>query len=181
MEFNKYKESGDYHHRLYEEGKDPYALHADRVAKWIDEGRTLDVGAGDGLITSLIPGAVGIDDNECAVKLAKEHGVDVRLLSVYDLSKRVFRRFNNILLADVIEHLEFPEKAIRACRNVMEDDGCLYVTTPPAIGNGKLHDSYHYREYTAEELKHFIEQFGFRLTGDIETANVRIYAKFRKL
>lgn len=181
MEFNKYKEFGAYHHRLYAEGKDPYVAHANRVAKWITPGRTLDVGAGDGLITSLIPLAIGIDDNKEAVALAKAHGIDVKLISIYNLRCPYLNYFDNVFLGDVIEHLEFPDKAIKVCKNVLKGSGHLYVSTIPAIGNGILHDMRHFREYNPDELKRLIEPIGFRITEPITIANDRMYAKFRKL
>lgn len=75
MGFDKYKERGGgaYHWIEYEQ-KTVYGMHARKVKKWVNNGKTLDVGAGDGLITSLL-NCEGIDNNKIAVKLAKNKGV----------------------------------------------------------------------------------------------------------
>jgi 2-polyprenyl-3-methyl-5-hydroxy-6-metoxy-1,4-benzoquinol methylase len=181
MEFNKYKELGDYHWSEYK-AKTIYGQHADKVAQWVGDGKNLlDIGAGDGLITSLLPGAIGIDDNEVAVSLAKEHGVNVYLMDAYHLSQFDITMFDKVLMADVIEHFEFPEKILESVYNLLKPEGLLFITTPPKKDNGELHDKYHYKEYSPEELKEFVEKFGFKLISQIEQKFVRIYAKFQKV
>lgn len=181
MEFDKYKIHGDYHWKIYKDKSDVYANHADKVAKWVGGGITLDVGAGDGLITSLIPKAIGIDDNEIAVSLATGHGVNVKLISIYDIGAIYYSYFDNVLMADTIEHFEYPDKAIKKALLALKPNGTLYITTPPAISNGTLHDKYHYREYTPKQLIDFIEPFGFKLAEPIEIKYHRIYAKFNRI
>lgn len=61
-------------------------------------------------------------------------------------------------MGDVIEHLEKPEKVLAEVKQVLSMDGSLYVVTPPK--QPQLGE-YHYREYTPEELKDFIEAQGF--------------------
>ncbi|MBN2661599.1 MAG: methyltransferase domain-containing protein [Tannerellaceae bacterium] len=193
MEFNKYKEQGDYHWKIYSAGTDPYVKHVDRVVSWIGPGRTIDIGAGDGLITSKIiasgdktvpndiPKCIGIDDNQIAVNLAKQHGIEVKLISIYNIRCPYLSYFDNAFMGDVIEHLAYPDKALLRVKAILKMGGHLYITTPPAYSNGQLHDNYHYKEYTAEKLHKFVEQFGFKLVEPIQTANVRMYAKFKKV
>lgn len=181
MEFNKYKEQGAYHWRIWQEGKDPYVAHVRKVISWIGPGKTIDIGAGDGLITSMIPGAIGIDDNAYAVKLAKEHNVDVRQLDIYAIRCPYLDYFDNAFMGDVIEHLEHPEKAMLRIKAILKTGGFLYIATPPALANGNLRDKYHYKEYSPLQLERFIEQFTFKLVEPITIANVRMYAKFKKL
>ena len=181
MEFNKYKELGDYHHKEFKQNT-IYGQHARKVVKWIPEGKTLDIGAGDGLITSLIPGAMGIDDNALAVELAQKHGVSVILESAYDLFHPVNAEiFDNVLMADVIEHLEFPDKVMNRINKIIKSGGLLFITTPPKRNDGILHDKYHYKEYSKEELKEYVESFGYKLLEPIEEKFVRLYAKFQKI
>lgn len=181
MEFNKYKEFGDYHWRIYAEGKDPYVAHVNKVISWIGTGKTIDIGAGDGLITSKIPQCMGIDDNAYAVDLAKKHGVDVKQIDIYTIRCPYLGYFDNAFMGDVIEHLEFPDRAITRVKNILRLNGLLYIATPPAMDSGQLRDKYHYREYTPDKLQRFIEQFGFKLVEPITIANVRMYAKFQKI
>lgn len=179
MEFNKYKERGAYHWKEYEQQTE-YGKHANIVKEWLKgETNILDIGAGDGLITHLIK-AVGIDDNEVAVKLAVEKGVKVNLGTAYSIPFWG-KKFNAVYLGDVIEHLEHPDCALREISRVLINGGHLYVVTPPALPSGKLQDKYHYREYTPEELQGYIISQGFVLVDPIKTVGHRMYAKFRKL
>lgn len=178
MEFNKYKERGAYHWDEYK-NQTIYGKHADRVKGWVRDGKTLDIGAGDGLITSLI-GAEGIDDNETAIKLAKEKGVNVKFGSAYNLSDFEDESFDNVLMADVIEHLEFPEKCLKEIKRVLKKGGLLYITTPPAKSDGTLHDTkYHYREYTLEQLTNLLNSHFFVLEGKSFTENQRMYVVYK--
>lgn len=180
MEFDKYKQRGAYHWDEYNQ-KTVYGQHADKTTNWISrEGKILDIGAGDGLITYLI-NAEGIDDNEIAVKLAKEKGVNVNLGDAYKLNYND-DSFDSILMGDVIEHLEHPDIAINEVKRVLKPNGFFYIVTPPAKKEG-LWDKYHYREYTPEELIKYLELFQFEVVDEIEVVMkfVRMYGKFKNI
>ena len=173
--FDKYEKRGDYHWRQYQRGGS-YTNHVDKVVAWVRPGRTLDVGAGDGLITFLL-GVHGIDDNECAVRLAKQKGVQVELATAYDLHK--YTGYENVVMLDVIEHLECPEKVLREIKPVLVGGGFLYITTPLALESGKFR-KYHYQEWSEAGLVDFMEGNGFTCLS-IETVAkyTRIYGVFR--
>lgn len=175
--FDKYEYMGAYHWACYK-NQDIYGQHANFVKEWVRKGHTLDIGAGDGLITSLIK-AIGIDDNRIAVKLAQEKGVNVNLGSAYKLEFKD-KVFDNVFMGDVIEHLEFPEKSLTEVSRVLKDDGIFYVCTPPKRKDGKLWDKYHYQEWTINSLKKFMEKNGFKTVGNQYIKYVRIYVKFKK-
>lgn len=180
MEFNKYKEYGAYHWKEYKQ-KTAYGKHVDFLLTWIGSGKTLDIGAGDGLITHLINGE-GIDDNKIAIGLANEKGANVKLGDAYNLVGFDDNSFDNVLMADVIEHLEFPDIAINEVKRVLKPSGNFYVITPPAK-NGGLWDKYHYREYTPTNLVDYMNKHQFELINDIIIRNefVRMYGIFKNL
>jgi SAM-dependent methyltransferase len=178
IEFLKYKIYGNYHWREYEQ-QTQYGRHADFVKKWVDTpGSILDVGAGDGLITFLLE-AKGVDSCETGVQYAQDANVDVILGSVYELPYEE-NSFDNIYFGDVIEHLEYPNKAMKEIKRVLRNNGWLYLVTPPKQINNILQDEYHFKEYTPDELKSYIESFDFKLDSSIITKNeyVRQYGKF---
>lgn len=179
MDFNKYRDNGDYHWRDYEKGT-TYTKHVNKLISWVRKGKTLDIGAGDGLITHKL-GAFGIENDYYALEIVKTKKVNVVYGDAYNLDKKV--KYDNVLLLDVIEHIEYPEKVINEIKEVLNYDGLLYVVTPPAREDGKLQDKYHYREYTPNELKIQIEKLGFKLVNDIEVVNnfKRMYAVFKKI
>lgn len=177
MKFNKYKEWGDYHWREYA-NKTLYGQHADFVKSWIEEKDILDIGCGDGLITSLI-GAIGIDDDSDGLALARNHKVNVNYGSAYEIPIKL-HKFEAVFLGDVIEHLEFPQKALKDIQRVLSPKGLLYIATPPATDDRKLQDPYHYREYTPQELEDELKKGGFDLVEPITINFKRMYGKFRK-
>lgn len=174
-EFLKYKERGDYHWEEYD-NQTIYGRYADVVKDWIKEDDILDIGSGDGLITYLIKG-VGIDDNDIAVKLAREHGVKVSFGSAYDIPYED-NSFEAVFMGDVLEHLETPDLAIKEVKRVLKKGGRFYVTTPPAREDRILQDIYHYREYTKNELVNYLKDF--KLLEPIKTEYGRMFAKFQK-
>jgi 2-polyprenyl-3-methyl-5-hydroxy-6-metoxy-1,4-benzoquinol methylase len=166
-EFNKYQIRGAYHWDEYTQDT-VYKKHADYVKSWAKGKNILDVGAGDGLITSLLK-AEGIDSNELAVKLAKERGAKVKLGSAYKLSGK----YDAVYLGDTLEHLEFPEECLKQIKKVLK--GTLYITIPPKGNKCK----YDYHEWNAEELTELVEEQGFKKDGRFKIANSRLYAKFK--
>lgn len=171
MRFTKYEKFGAYHWKQYDQNT-KYRAHADRVKEWVTEKSVLDVGAGDGKITHLL-GIRGIDNEPEAVRLAQEKGADVVLGDAYHLTGE----YEAVLMCDVLEHMEFPDKALQEARRVAE---FLYIVTPPKRADGRLTDKFHYQEWTPEELKELVEKEGFRLEGEIIVGHKCMYAKFKR-
>jgi SAM-dependent methyltransferase len=95
-----------------------YWDYRDRAAlSFVGDGPVLDVGCGDG-ITTKKAGAIGLD---------LDRG-DVRG-SVYSLPFRS-DTFGTVLLMEVIEHLETPEKAFGEIKRVLKPGGKLIVVFP---------------------------------------------------
>jgi 2-polyprenyl-3-methyl-5-hydroxy-6-metoxy-1,4-benzoquinol methylase len=176
IEFDKYERFGAYHWKEFYEPSEPcYRAHAIHVLNWVGSrhGKILDVGCGDGLIAFLL-GAKGIDNHELAVSMAQERGVDARVYDVYDLAE-LGEEYDSVYLGDTIEHLEYPEKAMRAIQAVTNE---VFIATPPAREDGVLHDPYHYREYTPDQLKDFMVSLGWMHLNNFKIENYRIYGHF---
>jgi SAM-dependent methyltransferase len=163
VKFTKYAKHGDYHWRQYASPRHKYRRHADRIALWIHEARVLDVGAGDGLITSLIPGAIGIDNEPDGVRLARAHGVRVLLGDACALPFGD-RSFDAVAMIDVLEHYPDPAPALHEARRVAP---VLYIATPPQKADGSLHDRFHYREWTPDGLTDLLSAHGYGLDGAV--------------
>ena len=174
--FNKYAKFGSYHWSEYKNKDSIYSKHADEVKSWIRPGKTLDIGAGDGLITSLIR-AIGIDDNALACKLAEKHGVIVEYGSAYEVPFKD-ESFDNVFMGDVIEHLERPEESLKEVRRVLKKDGLFYVTTTPK--EESIGDPHHFQEWTLPDFKNFLKFNGFKVVGKPYIKNVRMYVVCKK-
>ncbi|MCX6702772.1 MAG: class I SAM-dependent methyltransferase [Candidatus Wolfebacteria bacterium] len=175
MKFTKYHKFGAYHWKQYADNT-KYTRHADRVKEWIKEKNILDIGAGDGRITSFL-GAQGIDNEPEAVRLAREKGVDVVLGDGYHLPFKD-GEFEAVFMGDVLEHFEFPREVLQEARRVLKS--YLYLATPE---KGTNNDKFHYQEWTPRELKELVENEGFILEGEILAVpkDKRIYGKFKKV
>lgn len=171
MRFTKYEDRGAYHWKDYLRGT-KYKKHADRIKKWVTEKKVLDVGAGDGLITFLV-GATGIDNEPKAIELAQALGIDVQQGDAYSLPYKD-DEFEAVLMADVLEHFDEPEKALAEARRVAP---VLYITTPE---RGMVNDKFHVREWLRGELPIFMEENGYTLDGEVLVVpeEKNMYARF---
>jgi len=168
MQFDKYEKYGAYHWADYNR-ESIYKKHADYVKDWVKGNRILDIGAGDGLITSLLK-AEGIDDNKKSVELAKEKKANVKLGSAYNLNGK----YDSVFLGDTLEHLEFPEKCLKEIKKV---SGHLYISIP----SGKQKCKYDYNAWNAKELTELVENVGFKKVGKARIANQRLYVEYKVL
>lgn len=177
MKFTKYEKLGSYHWNQYE-NLPKYKAHADRVKEWVKEKSVLDVGAGDGLITSML-GAVGIEYEAEGVRLAQEKGVNVIQGDAYKLPFED-NSFEAITMIDVLEHLEDPQKALQEARRVAP---VLYVNTPPKKDDGTLTDKFHIIEWSPAGLVKIVEAEGYLLDGAVMVypKEKMQYAKFTRI
>jgi SAM-dependent methyltransferase len=176
--FDKYKKWGAYHFKWYGHGgsrHERYVRHVDKVKSWIQEKNVLDVGAGEGLMCSVI-GMKGIEINPIAVRLAQQRNVDVILGDVYDLPCED-EEFDSVFMGDVMEHLEFPDRALAEIRRVLKK--YLYLVIPRKETWFDPLGQYH--DWTPEEMKAEVEVAGFVLEGEIEEANRKMYGRFKKV
>lgn len=175
--FTKYEKMGAYHWKQYAAGG-KYKDHADRVKTWVTEEKILDIGAGDGLITSLM-GAKGIEYEAEGVRLAQEKGVDVIQGDAYALPF-ADDSFDAVTMIDVLEHFEYPMEALKEARRVAP---VLYVNTPPKKDDGTLTDHFHVQEWSPAGLTKIVEAAGYRLDGPITVypKEKMMYAKFTRV
>lgn len=157
MEFTKYRDFGDYHWQEYLGQTSPepmfgYRHHVHKLRDWVIENNVLEIGCGDGLIASIL-GCKGIDTDEKGIELAKSHGVDAEIGTVYSLEK--YGKFDAVLLADTLEHLEFPEKAIREISKITN---ILYIAVP----HGYKVEDFGYTCWNPEKLTQFMSDLGWK-------------------
>lgn len=169
--FDKYERFGAYHWTHFEQATQ-YREHVLFVRDWMSECNILDAGCGDGLITHILAQSPcrcgkghskrkvkGIDNHALAISLAHERGVDASVQALEDIHEH----FDAIFLGDVIEHLPDPAASLA---HLAQYTRKLYIVTPPSQGE-TLHDEYHYKEWTPDDLHHFLEENGWRVTEKI--------------
>jgi SAM-dependent methyltransferase len=129
-----YRRMRDDHYLDEEQGRRATARRVlDAIGKHAPSGRLLDVGCGHGLLLDearkrgYTP--EGLELSEHAASHARgELGLDVRAQTLADLTPEP--RYNAIVLADVLEHLDDPPRAIERCARLLESGGVLCLVTP---------------------------------------------------
>lgn len=169
---------GAYHWKQYADVNNKYHAHADRVKEWVKEKNVLDIGSGDGLITSLV-GAKGIEYEAEGVRLAQEKGVDVIQGDAYALPFPD-NSFDAVTMIDVIEHLEDVHKALQEAKRVAP---VLYVNTPPKKDDGTLTDKFHIQEWSPAGLTAIVEAEGYLLDNAVIVypKEKMMYARFTRI
>ena len=140
----------------------PDTVHLDRRSRLVAdisryiltraEGRTvLNVGAAGGIATYLPDGRdlwlhaklaavarelVGIDIDTEAIAYAARHGEEIVVADCEHMD--LGRRFEVIVMSDVIEHLDRPGQALQVLMGHLEPGGRLIVTTPNPTYAGTL-------------------------------------------
>lgn len=172
--FEKYRRYGAYHWKWYGK-KMRYTWHVNFLKRWVEEKNTIDIGAGDGLITHLL-GIRGIDNDPYGVKAAARRGVKIDLGDAYALPYKD-EEFDAALLSDTIEHFSDITPPLTEVRRVIKK--YLYVNIP---AKEKFVEPDHYHSWTPEEFIADVERHGYVLVGSprIKLEQNRCYFKFQK-
>ncbi len=134
-------------HALYRDMSDDAYLHEedgrratarrilDLIGRHVPAGRLLDVGCGHGLLLDEARrrgfDVLGLELSRTAAGYARDVlGLPVSEQPVEAFAERADERFDAIVLADVIEHLEDPAAVLDACAGLLADGGVLCVITP---------------------------------------------------
>ncbi|MFC1630622.1 class I SAM-dependent methyltransferase [Pseudomonadota bacterium] len=168
--FDKYENMGAYHWRECDrKSRDynpPLASRYQMIASRVNGGNALDLGAGDGYLAGMLSKkcetVTAIEYEPSGVQLARQMlndygNVEVLQGDTYSLPL-ADDQYDWVLMADVIEHLEWPEQAVSEMARVVSGDGTVLVTTPQWRPD-RVWDVRHIKEYRPEELKDLLLQF----------------------
>ena len=103
----------------------------------IPEGsRVLDIGCNSGEFMKLLKDAkncdvYGIDMSEVAIKEAKKKGLKAQIADAENLPFSA-KRFDVVIMREVLVHIHDPQKAIQEVRRVLKDKGVFLGSTPHA-------------------------------------------------
>ena len=174
--FDKYADDGAYHWRQINDRWSNGDFHPPLVARYLalvdllqeSPNRVVEVGCGDGALLYLVSRArpsaelFGVDPEAEGVRLAKgeidKAGVrcDVRIGSAYELPFED-GSVDTVLMADVIEHLEEPDRALEECRRVLPEGGVLLLSTPHRQPDFIWDEANHVHEYDGPEMRALLE------------------------
>ena len=105
----------------------------------VSDKRILDVGCGGGILSETLAAAgaevLGIDAGEKPLQVAKLHchesglDIDYQQLTIEELAASKPEPFDIITCLEVLEHVPVPSSVIRTCRQLLKDDGHLFLST----------------------------------------------------
>lgn len=147
----------------------------ERVARFAPAGDWLDVGVGNGslLFTAAEWGfrAVGTDLRSENVALLHKLGFEAYCKDIDEMDAG--DRFSVVSMADVLEHMPYPKRALAAVHKLMKRGGALFVSMPnmdtivwrtlDASGaNPYWGELEHYHNFTRARLVQLLESQGFK-------------------
>ena len=145
----------------------------------------LDLGCGEGLLAEELRKQgnriTGVDELPQAARegaLEEYYSADLDAGIAPVLRELAGRRFDRILLLDVLEHLRRPERILEDCHQALRRDGVVIISLPNVANitvrlmllcgrfnyaeRGIL-DKTHLRFFTRKTARRFIEEHGFRV------------------
>jgi 2-polyprenyl-3-methyl-5-hydroxy-6-metoxy-1,4-benzoquinol methylase len=147
--------------------------HVRRLARPRDAARVLDVGCGNGefLLEMRAAGweTHGHETDPRAVERAREQGLDVRA-GALEGGAYPAGFFDAVTLSHVLEHLHDPVGTLKTCRELIRDDGVLWIATPNLASYGHarygrawrgLEPPRHLVLFTPSALVRALERAGF--------------------
>lgn len=163
-EFDKYTTMGAYHWKECDrrswDFNPPLVARYEMIARRVNCRDVLDLGAGDGYLSSLVASrchqVVALEADADGVAQARQMlsgypNVRVEQGSAYAIPYPP-ESFDVVMMADVIEHLEAPENAVAEVTRVLKQDGVALVTTPKWRAD-RVWDTRHVKEYTPSDFK----------------------------
>ncbi len=115
-----------------EEQRTVSSFIVDRVAQYMADGVWLDVGFGNGslLFTAQEWGftPVGVDLRQQSVEALQKHGIEAHCVDIAEWDPP--ERFSVVSLADVLEHMPFPKRALATVKRFLRPDGILFLSMP---------------------------------------------------
>ena len=149
-----------------------------------DGASILDIGCGTGFMLEALIGrydAWGLEP-DALVRHKSRQAVRGRILpgDTTDHSRLLGRRFDLVLLLDVLEHVEHDVKALRAAAETVAQNGRLLVTVPanPCLWSAHDERNAHYRRYTPDTLAAVLDAAGL-VASRLTHFNSRLYPVVR--
>ena len=121
----------------------------------------MEVGCGDGGMTSLLSAKVGqitaMDASCISLSELQKRGLpNVRVLAGLVETAPISEQFDWIVMSEVIEHLRHPAPAVRRCVDLLAPGGSLLLTTP----NGHWESDEHLHVFSIESLSSLLAKSG---------------------
>jgi SAM-dependent methyltransferase len=132
-------------------------------------GRALDLGCGDGRLTTELDAAelTAADVSQVALERARPRLPDARVVELEPDAPLPFEdgSFEAVLLAETIEHVRDVQLLLSEVRRVLVPGGTLALTTPATgpLARPEHPFSPHLHRFTRRSLRHALDELGFQV------------------
>lgn len=130
----------------------------------------LDIGCGGGLFFDALAEFGEVEGVEPDASLADPHDPKTAKIffQPFDSRFQPGKRYDLILMLDVLEHMSDPRGALEHAANLLEDHGTLALTLPAFLSFWTNHDelNYHYTRYTKRSLHVLAHSAGVTIEDD---------------
>ncbi len=135
-----YHDKRDYHWDYIKSGDAFYNQHTKIILNLVDEfgrGKTIDVGCGDGYITSQIAKkfkeVVGVDISKEAIKIAKKKNLKISFVAATCVNLPFSdNSFDTVVASEIIEHVNYNDgkMLLKEAKRILKPQGKLIISTP---------------------------------------------------
>lgn len=127
----------------------------------------LDVGCGDGLFfdeLSKFGNVEGVEPDRTLISKDGPHAARIHC-GPFDESFQPAKKYNLILMLDVLEHLRDPEAAVRRAISLSAENGAILITVPAFRSLWTNHDAlnYHVTRFTKSSFAAVARQAGLKI------------------
>jgi SAM-dependent methyltransferase len=142
-------------------------VKAELILSLIEGKEVLDVGCGACLLSEMLLkktyDVTAIDNDSKAIEIARKKGIMGFTADIN--SWETDKRFDCVIAADVLEHIDDDRFVLRRIYNLLKPNGCLILNVPSYRFLFGKHDVYlgHKRRYSDGELKTKLEESGFKI------------------
>ena len=128
-----------------------------KIRKYATGDKILDFGCGYGKLATMLPEKeyVGIDIDKKVIESAKEVNAERKNAKFYSLDEFENKncKFDTVVLAAVIEHLENPVQTLIKLQKYLQDGGLMIITTPTPKANKILMIGSKFKLFSREALE----------------------------
>ncbi len=131
----------------------------------LSQSTLFEVGCGNGLIINQFEKEYqatvdGCDLNMLALKQAKDHRGKLYCLNIFEPPRSFQRKYDGVLLMDVIEHIDDDSTFLNAALEFVDDDGIVMINVPALNAFFSQYDvaAGHKRRYDKEMMRRLFEK-----------------------
>ena len=145
--------------------------HLSHFAKRNSNKLVLDVGAGECQYAYLFNKRNEYESCDMQDSFHSDVEYDI-VSSIYDIPRND-SSYDIVLMLQVLEHIEFPVKALKEVNRILKVGGVLFLSVPQAAGDH--FEPYHYFNYTQYGLGSVLKQTGFEVMSMDRLAGMFVY------